>query len=271
MAEAQTSVAKKATTEIALPEEMLGAFMEDAGAGTENIGAEDMKIPFIRVLQPVSPQLKKKDSAYIQGAEAGDVFNTVTGNLWKAEDGVRVIPCGYTKKFLEFGPYLEGGGFKGELAANDTRVLAAKREGNKDILENGNELITSAQHYVQVQDPSTGLWQTGIIDMKSTNLKISRQWNTQIQMQQATANGKVFKVPSFGCIWHLTTDEYSNDMGSWNGWKILGRVGYVEEPELYASCKEFSLMVNAGEVASAVDPDLVDTPSATAGSDDLPF
>lgn len=263
-------VAVKEETAIALPTEMLGAFMEDAGAGTENIGAEDMKIPFIRVLQPVSPQLKKKDSAYIPGAEAGDVFNTVTGQLWKAEDGVQVIPCGYTKKFLEFGPYLEGGGFKGELAPNDPRVLNAKREGNKDILENGNELITSAQHYVQVQDPSTGMWQTAIIDMKSTNLKVSRQWNTQIQMQQATVDGKAFKIPSFGCIWHLMTDEYSNDMGSWNGWKIAGRTGYVEDAGLYASGKEFSQMVNAGEVASAADPDLEAQTSASV-SPDVPF
>ena len=59
-------VAVKKETAVALPQEMLGAFMEDAGAGTENIGADDMKIPFIRVLQPVSPQLKKKDGASLQ-------------------------------------------------------------------------------------------------------------------------------------------------------------------------------------------------------------
>jgi len=259
-------VAVKKSTAVALPEEMLGAFMEDSGAGTENIGADDMKIPFIRVLQPVSPQLKKKDGAHIPGAEAGDIFNTVTGQLWKSDDGALVIPCGYTKKFLEFGPYDQGGGFKGELAPNSAEVLSAQRVGNKDILENGNELVTSAQHYVQIHDPSTGTWQTGIIDMKSTNLKISRQWNTMIQMQQAQANGKTFKVPSFGCIWKLETDEYSNDMGSWNGWKISGREGYVEDADLYNACKEFSKMVSEGEVAAAADPDLeeVSTDSTNA-------
>ena len=50
-------VAVKKTTDVALPAEMLGAFIEDAGAGTEGIGADDMKIPFIRVIQSVSPQL----------------------------------------------------------------------------------------------------------------------------------------------------------------------------------------------------------------------
>lgn len=261
-------VAVKKTTDVALPAEMLGAFIEDAGAGTENIGADDMKIPFIRVIQSVSPQLKKKDGEHIAGAEAGDVFNTVTKQLWKGEDGVLVIPCGYTKKFLEFGPYDQGGGFKGELAPNDPRVLGATRVGNKDILDNGNELVTSAQHYVQIQDPSNGTWQTAIIDMKSTNLKISRQWNTMISMQQAQANGKTFKVPSFGCIWKLETDEFSNDMGSWNAWKITGREGYVEDSELYNSCKEFSKMVSEGEVAAAPDPDLEEVSTDTS---DAPF
>ena len=272
MSQTQTKevAVKEEKTAIALPEEMLGAFMEDAGAGTENIGADDMKIPFIRVLQPVSPQLKKKDSAYIPGAEAGDIFNTVTGQVWKAEDGVKVIPCAYVKKFLEFGPYEQGGGFKGELAPNSKDVLGAERVGNKDILASGNELVTSAQHYVQIQDPSTGTWQTAIVDMKSTSLKVSRQWNTQIQMQQGMSNGKAFKIPSFGCIWELTTDEFSNDMGSWNGWKIVGRNGYVEDAELYKSCKEFGQMVNAGEVATASDPDLEDSSQKTESAD-VPF
>ena len=83
MSQTQTKeVAVKEETAIAMPEEMLGAFMEDAGAGTENIGADDMKIPFIRVLQPVSPQLKKKDSAHIPGAEAGDIFDLLIESIF---------------------------------------------------------------------------------------------------------------------------------------------------------------------------------------------
>ena len=51
-------------------------------------------------------------------------------------------------------------------------------------------------------------------------------------------------------------DETSNDMGSWSIWKILGKKGFVEDPELYASCREFNQLVKAGEVKAAEDPDL---------------
>ena len=44
-------VATKAETAVAIPKELLGSFVEDSGAGTENIGADDMKIPFLRIAQ----------------------------------------------------------------------------------------------------------------------------------------------------------------------------------------------------------------------------
>lgn len=265
------AVAKKA--EAQLPAAMLDTFLEDAGAGTENFTQDDLQIPFLRVLQPVSPELKKKNEKYIEGAEQGDVFNTVTRQIWKAEDGVRIIMCGYVKKYLEFTPYEDGGGFHGELSADNPSVRAAKREGNKELLPNGNELVVSAQHYVMIQDPSTGGWQTAILDMKSSNLKVSRQWNTMIAMQEIKKDGKSFKVPSFGIIWNLSTDERSNDMGSWQTWKIVGKEGFVEDADVYESAKNFARMVNEGEVKAAQDPDLEETASDTASeaASDLPF
>ena len=82
-------------------------------------------------------------------------------------------------------------------------------------MTNGNELVVSAQHYCKFQDPETGGWQSAIIDMKSTNLKISRQWNTMIQMQEVKHKGKLVKLPSFGVIWTLRSEEASNEKGRW--------------------------------------------------------
>lgn len=265
------AVAKKA--EAQLPAAVLDTFLEDAGAGTENFTQDDLQIPFLRVLQPVSPELKKKHEKYIAGADQGDVFNTVTRQVWSAEDGVKVIVCGYIKKYLEFTPYEQGGGFHGELSPSDPKIRQAERVGNKEMLPNGNELVVSAQHYVMIQDPSTGGWQTAILDMKSSNLKVSRQWNTMIAMQEIKKGDQSFKVPSFGIIWNLSTDERSNDMGSWHSWKIVGKEGFVEDPKVYEMAKNFARMVNEGEVKAAQDPDLEETVSDTESeaASDLPF
>jgi len=46
------------------------------GTGLEETTTEDFAIPFIRVLQPMSPQLQKQHGSYVQGASAGDLYNT---------------------------------------------------------------------------------------------------------------------------------------------------------------------------------------------------
>ena len=69
----ENQVTKTSKKAVAIPKELLGSFMEDAGAGTENISADDMKIPFIRIIQPTSPEVKKKDEKYIEGAQASNM------------------------------------------------------------------------------------------------------------------------------------------------------------------------------------------------------
>ena len=82
-----------------------------AGTGLEEASADDYAIPFLRVLQSMSPQLKKSDGKYIQGAEEGNLFNTVTETLYDGTEGVTIIPCAYKKKFIEWVPRESGGGF----------------------------------------------------------------------------------------------------------------------------------------------------------------
>ena len=44
-----------------------------AGMGTENLDAGSA-LPFIRILQDLSPQLKPNKDEYVEGSKAGDLF-----------------------------------------------------------------------------------------------------------------------------------------------------------------------------------------------------
>ena len=59
---AETAVQKKDTN--TLPATLMADFSEHAGAGMDAIGTEDMQIPFLRILQPLSPQHSKKTSLF---------------------------------------------------------------------------------------------------------------------------------------------------------------------------------------------------------------
>ena len=58
----------------------------------------------------MSPQLQKQNGSYIPGASAGDMYNTVTNEIYAGEEGISVVPCAYNKKFIEWIPREKGGG-----------------------------------------------------------------------------------------------------------------------------------------------------------------
>ena len=135
----KSAVASKKATDVAVPD-LSSLLEEEAGAGLENFTTEDMQIPFIRILQALSPQLNKQDSLYIKGAEQGDIFNTVSQQVYKADEGITVVPCFFEKKFLEFALRSTGGGFIKELAFDDKDITLATRDGAAEILPSGNEI-----------------------------------------------------------------------------------------------------------------------------------
>ena len=94
----KTQVVEK--KEAGLPANLISEMATDSGLGLTNVTADDMQIPFLRILQALSPQLVKTNSDYIKGAEQGDIFNTVTHQVWKAEEGITVVPCYFEQKLL---------------------------------------------------------------------------------------------------------------------------------------------------------------------------
>jgi len=261
-----TAVAKAKQT--AVSTEVMDDIFNDAGEGAV-FDSSEMQIPFVRLLQALSPQLNKKKPEYIDGASSGDAFNNVTNQYWDGETGVTVIPCFQTTKYLEFVPRDMGGGFKGEINPNNPVLQSTTRVGSKEILPNGNELVKSDQHFCLIVEDD-GTFQPAVIDMKSTQLKVSRRWKTQIAMQKVAApDGRLVTPPVFATMWKLRSVEESNDQGSWFNWAVE-RIGLVDDRNLYMEAKSFRQSIAAGEVKAA--PDDHERPSPQGHSDDeIPF
>jgi len=256
------AVAEKA--QAGLPSaDVMEMFEADAGQGLDYETSE-LQIPFIRVIQALSPQIKKSDPQYIAGAAQGDIFNTVTGQHWTGEEGITVIPCYQEVKYLKFKPREQGGGFMGELRKDDPDVTRTTRSGAKEILPDGNELVKSDQHYCLILDED-GIPGFGIVDMKSSSLKVSRRWKTQLKMLTVKnpKTGELKTPPLFGTQWKLSVIEESNDMGSWFNWTIAP-AGFVTDKETYNAAKAFRESIQSG-AAKAVAEDLVDEESHESG------
>jgi hypothetical protein len=114
----------------------------------------------------------------------------------------------------------------------------------KDRLPNGNYIEKTASHFVIVSGDSPS---TALISMKSTQLKISRKWNSMMSgIKMKGANG-MFTPASFSHIYKLKTTQMQNDKGTWFGWEV-NKVGPVTDKGLYDQARSFSESISKGSV-----------------------
>ena len=227
---------------------MASMFEGDAHKGMEQMGADDLALPFIRILGDLSPQVKKSKAEYVEGAEPGMLFNTVSKELYDGSKGIQVVPCYYKREYIEWSDRGEGPGAPIAVhPANTDLMNQTNRDAmGKDRLPNGNYLENTASYYVMVLS-NDGSAETALITMKSTGLKTSRQWNSMISgIKLQGTNGK-FTPPMFSHIYHLTTVEMSNKKGTWSTWSVA-KVGPVQDMAAYEQAKVFADSVSKGDV-----------------------
>ncbi len=221
-------------------------FEDDAAKGLGAIGQEDLALPFLKILGQLSPEVNKRDGKYVEGAEPGMIFNSVSGELYDGVKGINVIPCFYKLEYIEWKDRGEGLGAPIAIydSSSDIMSKTTPDANYKDRLPNGNYIEKTASHFVIVSGDSPS---TALISMKSTQLKISRKWNSMMSgIKMKGANG-MFTPASFSHIYKLKTTQMSNDKGTWFGWEV-SKVGPVTEKGLYDQAKGFSDSISKGSV-----------------------
>ena len=221
----------------------LNLFEADANQGAQNISQEDLALPFLKVLGQLSPEVNKRDGKYVEGAEPGKILNSVTKELF---DEISVVPCHYNRQLVEWQD--RGAGVSAPVAIHDVAsdiLSTCKRDASyKDRLPNGNYIENTANHFVLVvgNRPTTAL-----ISMKSTQLKVSRNWNTMMMGLKLQGKNGLFTPPTYSHIYKLKTVQLSNDKGTWFGWDVK-MVGPVTDKAIYDTAKTFATSVGKGEV-----------------------
>jgi len=221
-------------------------FEDDAAKGLGTIGQEDLALPFLKILGQLSPEVNKRDGKYVEGAEPGMIYNSVSGDLYDGVKGIDVIPCYYKLEYIEWKDRGEGPGAPVAIYDSSSDIMSkTKPDANyKDRLPNGNYIEKTASHFVIVSGDSPS---TALISMKSTQLKISRKWNSMMSgIKMKGANG-MFTPASFSHIYKLKTTQMSNDKGTWFGWEV-SKVGPVTDKGLYDQAKSFSENISKGGV-----------------------
>lgn len=253
-----TAVAPVST---ALPGKLLDSYKGVIAKAQEEAAAmtrADYSMPFIGVVQSLSPQRDKTHAKYIEGAEEGDFFNTVTSELFKADVGIDVIPVRYELVFNVWRPREQGGGFVGSCKTQDEAVAIAVAaiqtelrildpvEAKQVALSRDKTgwVRDTMNQYVLIQEPD-GSWIPVLLSLTSTKLTPSRKWNTMISLEKPTPGRVAIR---WNKVWHVGTTSAKNQEGQ-SYYTILPPKSVRETSELeWAQAADFFQMLEAGAV-----------------------
>jgi len=236
-------------------------FEADAGMGLENLGQDDIALPFLKVLSRQDPTLDD-----LEDAKPGDILNTVSNGVYSGKTGIRVVPCAYQRRFVEWAPRGSGNGAPINIfTPEDKRPQTERGDDNKDYVVggNGSYLEETHQHFVLVVEDD-GTVTSALIAMKSTQLKKSRKWNSMVAQRSVMGKNGPFTPPRFSHIYRLKTISEENSKGSWHGWEI-SLEGMVDDAAVYKQAKDFAESILRGDVEVKHSDD------QAGGSNDAPF
>ena len=221
-------------------------FEEDAAKGLGAIGQDDLALPFLKILGQLSPEVNKRDGKYVEGAEPGMIFNSVSGELYDGVKGIDVIPAFYKLEYIEWKDRGEGPGAPVAIYDSSSDIMSKTKAdaSYKDRLPNGNYIEKTASHFVIITGDSPS---TALISMKSTQLKISRKWNSMMSGIKLKGKNGLYTPASFSHIYKLKTTQMSNDKGTWFGWEV-SKVGPITDASIYQQAKSFSESISKGAV-----------------------
>lgn len=239
------------------------SFMDEVAADAEEfkevLTQDDMSVPFLVLLQALSPVCTEGDGAYQEGARPGMLMSTTTGELFDVKKEALVFQAiSYKASFIEWIPRSTGaGGFVAEHPeARGLQGITVRNEKGEDIIQPnspcgtpGNQLSYTHTHFVNVLNLETNEVFQAVVSMTSSQLKPSRNLNSMINNLKLP--GKTLSAPRFYGTWEATTELKTKGENKWQVWSFAkhGSISDLENGEdLYRTAKEFRVSLEAGEV-----------------------
>lgn len=237
---------------------------EDAGAGFENQDSSHVSIPFINLLQALSPAVSAEDSVL----RPGMLMNSVTNDIYPAKEGFTFVPCEIKHCFVEWVPKDLGGGLVAVHEIDSDVVKKAKDVVKKakdtavdrNKLKVGtNELIETFYMYGVLCDGETPVG-PAIIAFTSTKIKKYRGWNTKVNMFPHKKHGMPAKPPLYAHLIRVTAAKEKSPKGEFYNFELAPAVDAEVLKSLlrpndprFVMAKDVREMVRSGMAKAAYD------------------
>lgn len=239
----KNDVTKTSDNALALSDDMAKLFADAEGAGMEDIGADDIQLPMLKQVQDISDERDEDAPEYIEGADSGDFFNSVTRELYKGD--LEIIPASTRKTWVAFTPRNQGGGFLGEFESKDQALEYLDQPAEI------NETREVAVLYRPVGDEDAA-WTPAIFAATSSKLKPVRALMTQLLALRVPIGDKSVQPPTYGTIFTMSSVKAKGKKGSYRN-VAFRFLRLVQDKDLLEEAKKFGEVMSQRELRQGMD------------------
>lgn len=216
-------IAKKEETGIVLSEDRPD-FMGNSQRGSEDVTIDDLTIPRVDIIQDLSPQHKKNKPEYIEGAEVGMLFNTVTGKLYGNK--VLFVPVYFRKEWIIWKHQNAGGGFMGAFPSELDAQQSFADQGFEGETTKVNgvdvptyEIVDTAQHFGLIVNENSSIEEV-VVSMSKSKMKVSRKINSMVKLAGGDRFSRAYEISA-------VEDQNAAGQDYWN--MGIKQLGFVDE------------------------------------------
>ena len=197
------------------------------GAGYEGTSQEDFAIPYLNLLQAMSPECGAEgDDQKVEGASPGMLMDSVSQTLYDPKKGVVFVPVATQHMFVEWRPRESGGGIVARHAIDAELVKTCKAEGEFGDYKTpeGNDLIETFYMFGYLLDDADSAepGQPVVVSFWSTKIKVYKR----IMQTLRTFKGR---PPIFANRLLIQSAAEKNNQGNFFNYKIAPVNGGVGE------------------------------------------
>lgn len=156
--------------------------------GLEDIKREDLAIPRLALAQALSPEVTEGDPQHIDGMKVGDLFNSLTGQIYGGRDKPVIVQIVRKDRLraMQFRPIEDGGGVLDPNVPLDDERLKWGDDGEKPV-------ATLFRDYLALILPQRELI---ALSFKSSGIAVAKQLNGLIALKKGPIFGGRYSITS---------------------------------------------------------------------------
>lgn len=210
--------------------------------GTEDIGANEIRLPRLAIAQGLSPEMTPGDARYIEKLKMFEFFNDLTTDTY-GPGPITFVPVRRDVRRIEFKPREEGGGVVDmDVPPGDPRLKFTKGPNGERIPPRATtftEFIILMLHKGKVPEPI-------VLSIKETN-KFNRR-----AAENMRTFAKLRNAALYAGLYTVSSKPEKNDKGTF-GTYVVKNAGFLNTDtpigaKLYEHAKKFAQSLEGKEI-----------------------